>query len=113
MIIRQDIKVPDFNDSYVKFNSEIDKKVFYLRFTWNETSKRWLFGIYTDERKPIVQMVKIVPQFPLLFNHIDERLPSGTFGVYTALKSVGRQDFKENKAIFAYCYEDTTDEQTI
>jgi len=57
---------------------------------------------YTILREPIVQGVKLVPKFPINIQYIDERLPSGIFGVYTNLETVGRSDFAERKAIFAY-----------
>jgi hypothetical protein len=97
---RIEILVPDMNDSFSK--AVLDGKEYLLRFTWNDTAGRWNFGIYTVLREPIIQGIKLVPQFPVNLQYIDERLPSGIFGVYTKLEVIGRKDFIDKKAVFAY-----------
>jgi hypothetical protein len=97
---RLEITVPDMNDSFSKV--VLDGKEDALRFSWNDTAGRWSFGVHTILREPIVQGLKLVPQFPLNLQYIDERLPSGVFGVYTRLDAVGRDDFINGRAIFAY-----------
>jgi hypothetical protein len=97
---RLEITIPDYNDSFCK--TVLDGTEYLLRFTWNDTVNRWYFGVYTILREPIVQGLKLVPKFPLNLQYIDERLPLGIFGVYSKLSSIGRYDFKEGKAIFAY-----------
>ena len=97
---RLEIFVPDMNDSFSR--AVLDGAEYLLRFTWNHAEERWYFGIYTTLREPVVQGLKLVPQFPVNIQYIDERLPSGIFGVYTTLDSVGRSDFTEGRAVFAY-----------
>jgi hypothetical protein len=97
---RLEIKVPDMNDSFSKV--VIGNTEYWLRFTWNDTKARWSFGIYTILREPIVQGIKLVPKFPINLQYIDERMPSGIFGVYSNLEAVGRPDFAEGRAVFAY-----------
>jgi hypothetical protein len=97
---RLEISVPDMNDSFSKV--VIDETEHLLRFTWSDTAQRWNFGVYTVFREPIVQGLKIVPKFPLNLQYGDERMPSGIFGAYTKLDNVGRRDFAEGRAIFAY-----------
>lgn len=97
---RLEIYVPDMNDSFSRVI--LDGTEYLLRFTWNDTKQRWYFGIYTVLREPIVQGLKLVPQFPVNMQYIDKRLPSGVFGVYTNLEAIGRSDFADKKAIFAY-----------
>jgi hypothetical protein len=99
-LTRLEIFVPDYNDSFSKV--ELDGKEYLLRFTWSDTTQRWTFGIFTVLREPIVEGVKVVPHFPLLLQYIDDRLPTGIFGVYTKLSAVGRKDFIDKKAMFAY-----------
>ena len=91
---RLEIYVPDMNDSFSRVL--LDGTEYLLRFTWNDTKGRWYFGVYTVLREPIV------PQFPVNMQYIDKRLPPGIFGVYTNLEAVGRSDFTNGKAIFAY-----------
>jgi hypothetical protein len=97
---RLEIFVPDMNDSFSKVT--LDGKERLLRFTWNDTKGRWHFGVYTSMREPIVQGIKLVPQFPVNLQYIDERLPSGVLGAYTSLAVIGRADFQNKKAVFAY-----------
>lgn len=97
---RLEIYVPDMNDSFSRVI--LDGTEYLLRFTWNDTKQRWHFGIYTVLREPIVQGLKLVPQFPINMQYIDARLPAGVFGVYTNLEAVGRKDFIDGKATFAY-----------
>ena len=97
---RLEIFVPDMNDGFSRVI--LDGAEYLLRFTWNDSKERWYFGIYTVLREPIVQGLKIVPHFPINIQYIDERLPSGIFGVYTNLEAVGRSDFTEGRAVFAF-----------
>ena len=97
---RLEIYVPDMNDSFSRVL--LDGTEYLLRFTWNDTKGRWYFGVYTVLREPIEQGLKLVPQFPVNMQYIDKRLPPGIFGVYTNLEAVGRSDFINGKAIFAY-----------
>lgn len=97
---RLEIYVPDMNDSFSRVL--LDGTEYLLQFTWNDTKGRWYFGVYTVLREPIVQGLKLVPQFPINMQYIDKRLPSGIFGVYTNLEAVGRSDFANGKAVFAF-----------
>ncbi|GHU52660.1 hypothetical protein AGMMS49975_08920 [Clostridia bacterium] len=97
---RLEFEVPDMNDSFSKV--VIEEKEYLLRFTWNDTEQRWYFGIYTVLREPILQGLKLVPKFPLTLQYVDDRLPNGILGVYTKEVVVGRQDFKNKRAVFAY-----------
>jgi hypothetical protein len=101
---RLEIMPPDYNDSFSKV--VFGGREFLLRFTWLDTQKRWTYGIYDVFRNPIVQGVKLVPNFPLDLQYVDKRLPGGVIGVYSKLAAVGREDFKNGKAIFAYIPQD-------
>jgi len=97
---RLDIVVPDYNDSFSRV--VLDGVQYLLRFTWNHTAQRWSFGLYTLQKEPLLQGLRIVPQFPLNIQIVREGVPAGVFGVFTSLPSVGREDFKNGKAAFAY-----------
>jgi len=94
------IDVPDRNDSFSRV--VLDGRQYLIRFTWNEAARRWSFGIYTMQREPIAIGLRMVPRFPLTLQIVDEDFPRGIFGVYTELPSVGRQDFVQGNAEFAY-----------
>ena len=94
------IKVPDFNDSFSRV--VLDSTQYQIRFTWNETAKRWSFGLYTMQKEPIIVGIRLVPYFPLNLQLVDERLPQGVFGVYSDNETIERNDFINGRAIFAY-----------
>ena len=95
-----EISVPDHNDSFSRV--VLDGVQYQIRFTWNETAGRWSFGLYTMQKEPIAVGIKLVPHFPLNLQIVDEHFPSGVFGVYCDYEAVGRRDFMEGKASFAY-----------
>ncbi|MDR1687268.1 MAG: hypothetical protein LBS21_01490 [Clostridiales bacterium] len=97
---RIEISVPDLNDSFSRV--VLDGVQYLIRFSWNDTAKRWSFGLFTMQKKPIAQGIRIVPRFPLNLQIVDGVFPSGVFGVYTDLESVGRNDFVSGKVVFAY-----------
>jgi len=97
---RIDISVPDMNDSFSRV--VLDGTQYLLRFTWNETAQRWSFGLFTTQREPLMQGLRIVPRFPLNLQTVDERIPNGIFGVFTDFESVGREDFINGRAAFVY-----------
>ena len=97
---RLEISVPDMNDSFSRI--ALDGKQYLIRFTYNDTADRWSFGLYTIQKEPLVVGMRIVPQFPLNIQFANYGLPPGVFGVYTDLLAVGRKDFVNGKAVFAY-----------
>jgi hypothetical protein len=54
------------------------------------------------QREPLAVGIRIVPRFPLTLQIVNDNFPPGAFGVYTNLESVGRNDFINGKAAFAY-----------
>ena len=97
---RLDISVPDMNDSFSRV--VLDGTQYLIRFTWNDTAERWSFGLYTTQKKPLIQGQRMVPRFPLNLQIAGESFPNGVFGVYTDLESAGRHDFVNGRAVFAY-----------
>ena len=97
---RIEITVPDFNDSFSRV--VLSGTQYLIRFSYIETFDYWTFGLYTTLQEPIVEGIKIVPQFPLNLFFNSRNMPNGVFGVFTELEKVGRDDFLNGKAIFAY-----------
>lgn len=94
------IHPPNCNDSFSRV--VLDGTQYLLRFTWNDTAERWSFGLYTMQREPIAVGIRMVPRFPLNLPIAAAGFPPGVFGVYSGLESVGRNDFIDGKAVFAY-----------
>ena len=95
-----EIAVPDFNDSFSRV--VIDNKQFLIRFSWSGAAERWSFGLYTMQYEPIAVGIKLVPRFPLNLQVVDDRMPTGIFGVHSDLEAIGRGDFLNKMAIFTY-----------
>lgn len=94
------ITVPDMNDSFSRI--VLENREYRIRFTYNGAGDYWTFGIYNTEENCILQRRKIVPVSPI--NHFDTGvdMPPGLFGCFTKLKKVGRNDFNNGNAQFAY-----------
>ena len=92
------IAVPDMNDSFSRV--VLGNQAFQIRFTWNDTAQRWMWGLYTTERVPIIEGVRVVPSFPLNLPYAHLGLPAGAFGAITELEAIGRQDFITGDAQF-------------
>lgn len=97
---RIEITPPDFNDSFSRV--VLSGKQYLIRFSYIDTFGYWTFGLYTTLQEPIVDGIKIVPNFPLNLYCSNGGMPNGVFGVYTELEKVGRDDFLNGKAVFAY-----------
>ena len=95
-----DIIVPDMHDSFSRV--VLDNVQYWIRFTFNDTAQRWHFGLYTMQREPLVDGIRLVPRFPLNLQIVDDRFPTGVFGVYSDFDYIGRNDFVEGRATFTY-----------
>lgn len=94
------ISVPDMNDSFSRI---IILGVEYLiRFTYNDTYDFWSFGIYNPDETPIVQGIKIVPNYPLNLFATVGNMPQVYFSCSSNLEHIGRNAFKEELAKFYY-----------
>ena len=94
------ISVPNLNDSFSRV--VLGGVQYLIRFTWNEAAGRWSFGLYTMQKEPIAIGFRIVPRFPLNLQVVDDSFPRGAFGVYSDLESIGRNDFINGNATFAF-----------
>lgn len=94
------IAVPDMNDSFSRV--VLCGQAFQIRFTWNDTAQRWMWGLYTTERVPIIEGVRVVPSFPLNLPYAHLGLSAGAFGAITELEAIGRQDFITGDAQFVF-----------
>ena len=94
------IEVPDMNDSVSRIS--LQGSQYQLRFTWNDTGGYWMFGILNSLGEPLLIGVKIVPQFPLNLFHSTKNMPQGIFAALTEKESIGRRDFSDGKAQFAF-----------
>lgn len=94
------IQVPDMNDSFSRVI--LERQEYLIRFTYNGAFDFWTFGLYDMSRNILLQHRKIVPLSPLTHFDVAERIPQGIFGCFTKLPRVGRNDFKDKNAEFAF-----------
>ena len=94
------IEVPDANDSISRV--VLAGTAYQIRFTYNGRGDYWKFSLLDTQSNPIVQGVKIVPNFPLNIFCGVAKLPFGVFGVMSKLDHVGRQDFADGNAQFVF-----------
>lgn len=94
------IEVPQENDVFLRI--VILQTEYQIRFSYNDTEDNWTFGLYTPSLSPIVQGIKIVPNFPLNIFVDRTNMPNVVFGCETAEERVKRYDFRDKKAKFYY-----------
>lgn len=94
------INVPNMNDSFSRVI--LRKKEYLMRFMYNGTYDYWSFGVYDIDKNILLQQRKIVPLAPLTHFDLSVRIPDGVFGCFTNLRHVGRNDFVNGKAEFAF-----------
>lgn len=94
------IEVPDMNDSISRV--VLAGVPYQIRFSYNATKDYWKFSLFDAQSVPIVQGVKIVPNFPLNVFLGVARLPFGVFGVMSKLDRIGRRDFADGNAQFIF-----------
>lgn len=93
------IVVPDLNDSFSDI--VLDGAEYLIRFTYNDTYDFWTVGLYYPDRTPIVQGLKVVPDFPI--NVFSDRtyMPRVVLACTSIREQVGRNSFVNGEASFA------------
>lgn len=94
------ITVPDMNDSVSSIT--ILEKEYLIRFTYNGTGDFWSFGLSDIDDSPIIELTKMVPNFPLTHFMNFTELPDGIFGVLTEETRLTRESFNNGTAEFVF-----------
>lgn len=94
------IRVPDMNDSFSRVI--LCRQEYLIRFSYNGTYDYWTFGVYDKSKNILLQQRKIVPLAPLTHFDVSVSIPQGIFGCFTNLRKVGRMDFSNGNAEFAF-----------
>ena len=94
------IEVPNFDESFSRV--VLDGRAYLLQFKYNHVAERWRFGVYTLKQEPIAIGMAVVPQFPLNFQVVDDRMPNGLFVVFSNFEHIRRNDFVDGNATFVY-----------
>ena len=92
------IIVPREHDSFGEIT--LNGELLLIRFSYNDTFDYWTFGIYERNRTPILQGIKIIPNFPLNLFLPMRRLGDACFIVSSKQQRIGRRDFWDSNAQF-------------
>lgn len=94
------IAIPHYNDSFTRI--VLDGKVYHLRFSYNNATDCWKFGLFDADKSPIYQDVKIVPGIPLNHAFCEKPYPRVLFGAKTKKERISYNDFWSGDAEFFY-----------
>lgn len=83
---------------------ELDSKIYKLGFKYNTVGLFWTMDIYTEDETLLLAGIKIVPNYALLFSHINANLPDGDFicEVSDINSRIIRDSFSSGKAKLLY-----------
>lgn len=99
----QTITFNDANDIVVGVS--LENVQYKLRLMWNALSKSWIMQIWDANRNPLLQNVKLVPNFPVLMTHHRPGIPPGEILVITDADSLSRECFTDGSATLCYVSE--------
>ena len=80
----------------------IDDVEYKLRVMYNQSHKFWTFHVWDYNDNPILTSIRVVPNFPLLFNKHCFDVPKGEFMVISDLEELDRDSFRDGKATLVY-----------
>lgn len=81
---------------------DIENKIYHMRLTLNDSKDYWSISLYDELMEPIVEMIRLVPDFELFYNIVDYRLPKGVFGCVTDKEWVGADSLFNGDAQLVY-----------
>lgn len=97
-------------EAHYKKVAAIEGTDYTFQFDWNERESKWYMRIYFGD-EILVSGVKIIINFPLLRNYVDERLPPGiiyAIDTYGNGEDPGLNDFG-TRVILLYATQDEFD----
>ncbi len=104
------LSFPDAND--IVFLATFDGTQYRLRLCWNDRGGFWTLSVRTAAGVPLVEGVKVVPNYALLKPYHQPGIPPGELMVVAiddAIQTVGRSDFASGKVAMVYITEDEVD----
>jgi len=92
--------------AFFSVEAELDRVPYLMTFRWNERSESWFMDLSALPGGPIVQGVRVVPDYPMLQQFTRPNMPPGAF-VFVANRTIdriGRNDLGTN-AVLVYLSE--------
>lgn len=94
------------DDNDVVSSISLDGTLYKFRMTWNPDGYFWTFHLWDRHDNVLLANVKVVPNFPLLFNKHCFNIPSGEFLVITKQTVIDRDAFADGRATLVYLTEE-------
>lgn len=94
------------DDNDVVSSISLDGTLYKFRMTWNPDGYFWTLHLWDRNDNPLLTNVKVVPNFPLLFNKHCFDIPSGEFLVITKQTVIDRDAFADGRATLVYLTEE-------
>ena len=96
-----EITVPNEQNDFI-MRVPMDGKPRTIHMSYNSGGDFWTIGYCDDDSNPIVDGIKIIPNYPLNIWYTSYEIPQGLLYVRTSLERVGRYAFRDGLA--ALCY---------
>lgn len=102
----QTITFLDAND--VLTTVTLDGTQYKIRILYNDIGDFWTLSLRTPDNSSLLEGIKAVPNFPILYPYHQPGIPPGELMVVTtdSIQTVGRDDFTGSKATLVYITED-------
>lgn len=101
------MEILTFNDDNdVVSDISLDGTLYKFRMLWNPDGYFWVFHLWDRHDNVLLANVKVVPNFPLLFNKHCFNIPSGEFIVITKQTVIDRNAFADGRATLVYLTEE-------
>nr|DAY61255.1 MAG TPA: hypothetical protein [Caudoviricetes sp.] len=101
------MEIITFNDDNDVVSSvTLDGTLYKFRMLWNPDGYFWTLHLWDKHDNPLLTNVKVVPNFPLLFNKHCFNIPKGEFFVATKQKVIDRDAFADGRAALVYLTEE-------
>lgn len=96
-----------FNDAPdIVVGVTLDDTVYRLRLMWNPDHAFWVLHLWDKDENPLLTSVKVVPNFPLLFNKHCFSVPRGELMAVSKQLRLDRDAFKDGRATLLYLKEE-------
>ena len=102
------IIIPIKNNPNHTITIELESLIYKLGFLYNTEGGFWTMTIWDEEDNLLLSGLKIVANYPLLFLHKNDSLPSGDFycEIADTQASIGRNSFSSEEAKLLYLTEE-------
>ncbi|MEM0173064.1 MAG: hypothetical protein QXI16_00995 [Sulfolobaceae archaeon] len=84
---------------------QLTGSLYFLEFRWNALNEFWVMDIFNNDEFPIIYGIKIVQDYPLLYQYTVEGLPPGEIicqNIVNAPSNIGRFDMSQKFLLVYY-----------